>query len=331
MEELTYEILEQRGIDTSMIAVCNKIRRIAQLDRVTINMDTHRSGVNKHLFDYIEYCGLDVLTFVKQYLSNLQPYMIERRKDQEKVQSFICVIDNLYRVSVYIKVDQKQFSEIIVSFHESSVRGIVKSNIFKVDNRKYVPVFADSIISQVSGENKYIVKVMVQRGLKVLPLDIAAMKCKDIFVVPLDAINQQFVSYCNDYIRDLYTSDLKLDFDKIEVFSMLQQISFTSYGNDTFSSISLLIDNLNIQSDQFSRAAADMALVVFVQNLKLTEEQQGKLKSLLDEKYVVSDIKKIDLILDRVKENLALQYNNEMEALALEAKKVNALVEKEFK
>lgn len=316
MQELTYEDMQDKGIDTSTIRACKKLRQLAKLERLVLDESVHRSGLNKHLFDYIEYCGMDVLEFVKQYLSNLQPYMIERRKNQETVDSFICVIDNLYRVSVYIKVDTKQFEEIVVSFHEDNIRGIAKSNrLIKADIQRYVPIFADSVLSKVSDENKYIVKAIFQRGLTILPLEMPAVKCQDVFIVEKNAINQQFVSYCNDYIRDLYTSDLSLDFDKIEVFSMLQQISFTSYGKDTFSSISLLIDSLNIQTDYISKSAADFALITFAQNLKLTAEQQDEIKQLLEQKYKVSDIRKIDLILQRVEENLALQYNEEIEEL----------------
>ena len=123
MAELTYEDLQKNGIDTSQIAVCKRIRNIAKLDRVKLDETEHRSGLNKHLFDYIEYCGLDVLDFIKQYLRNLQPYMIERRKDQETQNSFICVVDKLYRISVYIKVDKTQFEELIVSFHEDIENG----------------------------------------------------------------------------------------------------------------------------------------------------------------------------------------------------------------
>jgi len=56
---------------------------------------------------------------------------------------------------------------------------------------------------------------------------------------------------------ELYTSDLNLDYDKIEVFSVLRQLSFTSYGKDTFSSISILIDSLCAQPDYISKQAAD--------------------------------------------------------------------------
>lgn len=269
MADITYNEAQEKGIDTSMVKVCKKLRNLAKLDRVVLDCSKPRSGLNKHLFDYIEYCGYDVLKFVKEYLSNLHPYMIERRKEPEK--SFICVVDNLYRVFVYIKVDAKQFEEVVVSFHEDNIRGVAKTNsLIKIDTQKYVPVFADSVSShmEIDDRERYGIKVFIQRGLMVFPLDLVGIKCQDVFIVEKNTINQQLLSYCNDYIRDLYTSNLKLDFDKIEVFSMLQQISFTSYGKDTFSSISLLIDSACIQSDYISKSVADSALVTFSQNLR---------------------------------------------------------------
>lgn len=312
MVELTYADLEEKGISTVNIAVCKRLRRLAKLDRVKIDETEHRSGLNKHLFDYIEYCGLDVLQFIKEYLSNLQPYMIERRKDQEYDSHVVCVIDNLYRVSVYIKVDDTQFEEIIVSFHEDNKRGVARTNsLIRVDTQKYVPIFADCILSKLDNQEKYVVKGLFQRGLKTLPIDLPAIKCQDVFIVEKNAINLQFVAYCNDYIRELYTSDLDLDFDRIEVFSMLQQISFTSYGRDTFSSISLLIDSLCVQNDSISKAAADFALVTFVSNLKLTGEQRKELMELLEQKFRVTSIKGIDMILNRVNEHLAIGISEE--------------------
>lgn len=324
MKELTYSDLEKIGISTSNIAVCKRLRRLAKLDRVTIDQNEHRSGLNKHLFDYIMYCGLDVLQFIKEYLSNLQPYMIERRKDQEFDSHVICVIDNLYRVSVYIKVDDTQFEEVIVSFHEDNKRGVAKTNsLLKTDTQKYVPIFADCVLSKLDNEEKYVVKGLFQRGLKILPIDLAALKCQDVFIVEKGAINLQFVSYCNDYIRDLYTSDLNLNFDEIEVFSMLQQISFTSYGKATFSSVSLLIDSLCIQRDSISKSAADFALVTFVSNLKLTEEQRNELMGLLEQKFRVTSIKGIDIILNRIKEHLSISFGSEEMSEKQITKKIN--------
>ena len=302
MREITVAEADKLGIDLSMDKICRTLRKLAKLDRLKLDETEHRSGLNKHLFHYIEYCGETVLEYVKNYLSNLQPYMIERRKDQEKKKSYICVIDNMYRISVYIKVDKSFGEEMIVSFHEDNIRGVAKTNaLIKNKRNRLVPVFADSYGSIDMQSGNVSVKVLAQRGMKVLPLDIIGFKCRDMFIVREADINNQFLNYCNEYIRDLYTSNLNLDFDSIEVFSMLQQISFTSYGRDTFSSVSLLIDSMVSQSDAISRQAADFALITFAQSLQLTDEQKKELVELLNEKYMVTSIRGIDDILYRVK------------------------------
>lgn len=306
--ELTIEELNNYGIDTSQVAVCKKLRRLAKLDRIILDETEHRSGINKHLFRYLEYCGKDVLEYVKEYLSNLQPYMLERKKDQEPKDSFICVIDNMYRISLYIKVDTKQFEEVVVSFHENHKRGIAKDNSLLIWNKnEYIPVFADSLTSKVENQNQYSIKVMMQRGIMVLPINLSGYKCNDFFIVYKPDFEREMLQYCNQYIRQLYTSDLQIPgLDEIEVFATLQQISFTSYGRDTFSSLSLLIDSVHIQHDKISRAAADFALVTFSRNLKLTTEQKAELIDLLREKYTIQCNKDMDTLLTRIEDNLEL-------------------------
>lgn len=304
MREISAEEARKIGVDLTYVGVCKKLRKLAKLDRLQLDETMHRSNLNLnlHLFKYIKYCGLSPLEYIKEYLSNLQPYMIERRKDQEKQESFICVVDNMYRISVYIKADNSFGDEMIISFHEDNIRGVAKTNsLIKNTKDRLVPVIADSYGS-INRENGNVsVKLFVQRGMKTLPIDVIGFKCKDVFIVREGDIDRQFLDYCNQYIRDLYTSNLKLDFDQVEVFSMLQQISFTSYGRDTFSSLSLLIDSIAIQQDSISKQTADFALVTFAQSLKLTENQKKELIELLNEKYMVSDIKSIDDILYRIK------------------------------
>ena len=302
MREISAEEARKIGVDLTYVGVCKKLRKLAKLDRLQLDETMHRNNLKLHLFKYIKYCGLSPLEYIKEYLSNLQPYMIERRKDQEKQASFICVVDNMYRISVYIKADNSFGDEMIISFHEDNIRGVAKTNsLIKNTKDRLVPVIADSYGS-INRENGNVsVKLFVQRGMKTLPIDVIGFKCKDVFIVREGDIDRQFLDYCNQYIRDLYTSNLKLDFDQVEVFSMLQQISFTSYGRDTFSSLSLLIDSIAIQQDSISKQTADFALVTFAQSLKLTENQKKELIELLNEKYMVSDIKSIDDILYRIK------------------------------
>ena len=71
---------------------------------------------------------------------------------------------------------------------------------------------------------------------------------------------------------------------------MLPLSMIGSCCKDIFSSISLLIDSLVIQTDANSKQVADFALITFVQSLNLTDNQRHELISLLDDKYRVSSI-----------------------------------------
>lgn len=335
-KELTFEDLKQRGIDTSTIKVCRTIRNLAKLERLQLDISDHKNNLNKHLFDYIAYCNRDngksdienVRDFIIEYLSNLQPYMIERFKSQEFDSNIICVLDNLYKISVYIKVDKTQYKELIVSFHESHKNGIAKqNNLIKYNRNEFVPVFADSILSK--SNNNYTVKVFIQRGLMILPIELPAWKCQDIWVVRRATIENQLLEWCNTYISDLYTSDLEIEVSKISLFTILQQISFTSYGKDTFSTLSILVDSWNIQNNYISKKAADLALITYAQNLKLSNEQVKELEDLLTDKYSVTSMKNTAHLLQRISD--ALNYTaieeDEIDDEMVNAYMVNQLIE----
>lgn len=307
MKELSTEEVKALGVDLSSVEVCRKVRRLATLDRLKLDTSEHHSTLNKHLFAYLDYCEIDKLSFVKEYLKNLQPYMIKEKGEQEKKDSFICVIDNMYRISVYIKVDSTHNEEVIISFREDNKNGIAKTNHlitlpYPVEN---VVVFADKCRSYSSATGKATVDVLMQRGLLTLPISVIGVKYKDMFVVRKRDIEAQFLDYCNTYLSDLYTSDLNLDFSQIDVFTSLQQISFTSYGKSTFDTISLLIDSLCIQHDPISKRVADFALIEFSSSLKLSSEDEAKLISTLDERYRVSSVRAMPDILVRI--HMAIQ------------------------
>lgn len=297
--------------DREILNICKKIRGIAKLDRVRIDYSEHRNGLNKHLFDYLEYCGYGVLDYVKRYLSLLQPFMVEIRKDQVYDKHITCIIDKLYRISVYIKVNTKQFEEVIVSFHEDNKNGIAKVNSVYRKAPEYVPIICDGIESQVENSNSYGVKVVLMRGLLTLPIHLSAKRIDKVFLVKYSEIERSFVDYCNEYIRDLYTSDLNLDFNSIQIFTMLQQIEFTSSGKDSFSSVSLLLDSLHLQRDKVSQNVADFALITYVSNLKLMGEDRDEFLSLLKTKYSVSADRNIHQLLLRVEDSLPIIQEDE--------------------
>ena len=299
VQELTSDEVSALDVDLSMVSICDKIRRLASLDRLSVSMPC--TGLNRHLIAYIEYCGVSFAEFAKAYLVNLQPYMLLRKQEQEKGSNFICVIDNVYRVSVYIKMNVTQGEEVVISFHEGNKSGVAKSNrLIRRGATDYVPVFVNTCSGYSIELGIVSVNVLVQRGLKVLPLTLAGRKYKGVFIVRRRDIENIFLEYCNTYISDLYTSNLNLDFSKVEIFTSLQQISFTSYGRNIFETISLLVDSLCIQPDPISRSAADFALVTYAHSLELTHEDKKKLISMLYERYSVSSVRAMPEILKRV-------------------------------
>ncbi len=284
--------------------LARRLRRLSRLDRLKLDESEHASGINLHLFGYLVFLGLDKLDFIKDYLSHIQPYMISEIRSQEKFDNAICVLDEYYRISVYIKVDATKGEEIIVSFHENNKGGIAKRNLM-IRHDDYIYVFADSIGSYVEGTDNYSINLFIMRGVRTFPLNIAAVKYdNDGFLVRASSINNALVEISNRYLEDLYTSDL--DFSGIDLFSSLRQLSFTSFGNDVFSNISLLIDSLIIQKDTVGRQIADAALCIYCGNISLTESGVNELIDTLRQRFSVNSVKVLPQILERVEMNLKI-------------------------
>ncbi|MBQ8667665.1 MAG: helix-turn-helix transcriptional regulator [Lachnospiraceae bacterium] len=282
--------------------LARRLRRLSRLNRLKLDESEHASGINLHLFGYLDFLGLDKLDFIKDYLSHIQPYMISEIRSQERFDNAICVLDEYYRISVYIKVDATKGEEVIVSFHENNKGGIAKRNLM-IRHDDYVYVFADSIGSHVEGTDNYSINLFIMRGVRTFPLNIAAVKYdNDGFLVRASSINNALVEISNRYLEDLYTSDL--DFSGIDLFSSLQQLSFTSFGNDVFSNISLLIDSLIIQKDTVSRQIADAALCIYCGSISLRESDMNELIDTLRQRFSVNSVKVLPQILERVELNI---------------------------
>lgn len=310
---LTVIEAEELGASMEMVRVCKEIRKLARLDRLQLDTTVHRSGLNKHLYSYIEYCGMDIKEYIRDYLSNLQPFMLERFQSQEPDDNYLCVLDNMYRVSLYIKLDKTFGSEIVVSFHENNKRGLAKeNNMIRNNPERLVPVLAEEICARIEGSAKEEIRILIQRGMLLLPIRVMGQRCENgVYLVNARDIETPILDQCNQYLRDMYTSDLDLAaLDQVELFSVLHQISFTSYGNTVFSNISLLIDNLAMQKSLLGKKVADFALITYVEHLLITSEQAHELIELLDEKYKVKSQKDIDVILERIYDNLLAEEDD---------------------
>ncbi len=291
---------KEMKVDISMVQACHKIRKLAKLDKVELDATVSSGGLNQHLLSYLDYCGIHELDFVKEYLSNLQPYMLEARTNKEGERVFLCVIDNLYWMVVAITIDDNQCEKLVVSFQEASKCGITKKHVTARELPMYLPVFADCITGRVHNTNNVSIKVFVQRGMMVLPIDIPGYMYQDIFIIYRKYVENAFVENGNRYLRDLYTSDLKLNFEEIDIFSALHQLNFTAYGRDTFTTVSLLVDSLHIQNHYITRRVADFALLTFLKQLRLTVAQKEELIDLLKTRYSEAAYKEMDVVIQRI-------------------------------
>lgn len=282
--------------------LAHKLRKLARLDRLKIDESEHVSELNLHLFKYLDYLGVDKLAFVKDYLQHIQPFMIAEFKSQERFENAICVLDEYYRISVYIKIDASKNEEIVVSFHENNVNGIAKKN-FPSGRPNYVYVFADSIGTQISGTDNYTINLFINRGVISVPINVPAERYdEEGFLVRYEYINNALVDIANRYLEDLYSADL--DFSSVKLFSSLQQLSFTSYGNDVFSNISLLIDSVIIQDDFNGKRLSDSALCIYCSSLNMTDFDKQELLEVLTERFKVNSVMILPEIIERVKINL---------------------------
>ncbi len=303
--DVTTKQYEAFEIDTDLLIkkqLAYKLRRLTRLDRIRLDENEHASKYNLHLLKYLEYVGLDKLDYIKKYLSNIQPFMITEMKSQEKFENAICVLDNYYRISVYIKADATKGEEVMVSFHENNKNGIAKKDSVSHNNR-YVYVFAESVGSFVETSKAYTINLFITRGVSTFPINVPAKRYDDEgFVVNFTYINNALVDIANQYLEDLYTADL--DFESVNLFTSLKQLSFTSYGNDSFSNISLLIDSILIQEDFLSKQIADSALCIYCSSLELLESDKRELLGTLRDRFKVNSVKALPQIIERVEMNL---------------------------
>ena len=282
--------------------LARKLRKLARLDRIVLDESEHDSKLNLHLFKYLDYLGIDKLDYIKSYLKTIQPFMLTEMKSQEKFENAICVLDGGYRISLYIKVDSTKGEEVIVSFHENNKNGIAKTNT-KFSNNTYVYVFADSIGSHVLDSDNYTINLFITRGVKTIPINVPATKYdEDGFLVRLSYITNAITDIVNQYLEELYTSDI--EFSQIDLFSSLNQLSFTSYGNDIFSNISLLIDSVLVQTNPISKQVADGALCIYCSSVQLLENDKKELLEALKERFRVNASRVMPLLIERIENNL---------------------------
>ena len=245
-----YRNTEQNSIDfygKQYINICRKIRNYARQGKLVVEKRVHKSndGNNVHLFRMIEACGLSVDQFVNGYLSVLQPYNLEKfrqNKDLGKHNTWICELG--YRVSMLIKLDESNTDKpLIVSFHESNSKHKNKFNYVDF-SLKPCAILIEAIKSEIVNTGEKSVNYFIQKGFMRLSIesftpyvnnDVALVKYNDIEKAIRNSMDRLF-----DYLRNMYTDEDTGGMPLLDLSS--NKLSFLSFGYATVNNINLLID-----------------------------------------------------------------------------------------
>lgn len=265
------------------INICRKIRRYARQGKVRLDENKHRAnnGLNLHLFDLIDACGINHKKFITQYLSNIQPYCLEwfNKKDMPSEQMWLC--DMGYKIKLVIKIDDSDKNKpLIVSFHESN-----KLNKYRTNTSNNLKSMKCAVIvdySEQTKSNEYLVKYCVQRGF-IVHSSITSFThylCNDVALVDYNDIKNRFDKTLNDMlilISNTYYNDASTlgALNVMEVDS--DKLSFMSNGFATVNNIYFLIDMYSQYTDTNSRMAlADVTLGI-ISELSNTRREEIKI------------------------------------------------------
>lgn len=263
--------------EKQIVNLCCKIRKMAALDRIEIDKATqqHNNSDNRHLFNFIELCGMTLRQFILIYLSNLQPFQLELYTSQAYDKSVKCIIDFSYSMPIYLKVEFTPYDVILVSFHENQNKRL---DLYKTKWNQYALVLTDT--EATVGEYTY-AQIKISHGLLVFaPFVAGKVLRKDVIRINSSDLATILLQYANDRISELIDNNIPVS------FSSVKQLSFTSYGSTLLNDVSVLVDAAITIKDVVLLNAFSVII-----NSKLKEIAQldngEELLAVLDERYSI--------------------------------------------
>ncbi len=267
--------------EENMINICRTIREMANLGQVKY-CPNFCNGKNEssyaYFLKYLDYCGMSPDSYVWEYCLCLQPYMIESYCNDGRMITVLC---NIYGISsTYVRVeyacenaasvlvslcprwDRKRSDDVAVAC-EAEVNGTMLQH----SSSDGIFVFEDRICAMVENSDSYSIEVLVQCGIKMLPICIGATRNAYGFRVRRMAyIHQPLERMCLEYIESAKLED-----------------------RNVFTNISILIDVLLRCRDYQVMGMVDFALVGYIHSLRLTSEMKKELMDKLEGKYGIGE------------------------------------------
>ena len=264
------------------ISICRYIRQIAYENKFKLDTKPHKSngGRNIQLFALIEACGISPREFVRNYLYNIQPYSLSHFMGaKSKGDSHIWLCDLGYNIGLVIKIVKNTSCPLVLSFHESNIRGKYTTSGNAFDN-KLCAVLVEGVNSVANDEQLTNVAFVVQRGFITYRIDAVTEYLRNgVALVKHSVIADNFMFTLNNIVDGLqsqYFTQMACSRLISATGMPMHNVSFMSFGFATVNNISLLIDMYGYFTNQLTKAyLVDVAI-----NL-LSEVAPSKSKAIL--------------------------------------------------
>lgn len=244
----------------NMINICKKIRIYANLGKIKISYEPHKSnnGNNLHLFELIKLCNINVDDFIIGYLSNIQPYSLEpfQGKKSSDIKNQIWLRDVCYGTVLIIKINtENKDAPLIISFHESNLNGNFYSTHKDMRNKPCAVLLDNTSDALFDTGCGYRINYTIQRGFIKYRVNALVQICDNgVALVNYNDIIQNYNDIIRNILKQLYETyntnneplkTLELQFDRLSIMSS---------GFNTVNNICLLIELYAKYTDVTSRA-----------------------------------------------------------------------------
>ena len=150
--------------------------------RTVFRFEDYQNSDATGLFKFMDFCEIPKEEFIRSYLYQMQPFMVNLDKvHSNKQDSFACIIDSSYRIPLWVEVIYKQFGEIIVSFHEMNWCDSSFDSIGYQQKGRILCVPNSSLRGLDVGETKYF-NISILKGFCSFELKVHGAKITDTFI-----------------------------------------------------------------------------------------------------------------------------------------------------
>ena len=264
--------------ERALLNLRKRIRRVAQSPNLQVDESQHYGSDNLSLKKFLESCGANFEDFVREYLLNLQPFMIHLNKERSRSSAdFSCVIDPAYRIPLWVEFYYTQHKEQIISFHEMNWYSQQCQNIYNAQTE--LLFVADMLMPGEVGLTTAFTG-SVQKGLCHLELGLVGTRISEHCVrVKRKQYEAVLLAECNRMLSEVLQDELG-----VFNFEHEKQLSFTSYGSRLQNEISMILDLYSSTKDP----RLTVPLAVKVEQLALSGDY-ADIKEALVSKYLTYD------------------------------------------